>query len=520
MGVYIIKRLLLMVPTFGAISLMVFVLLNFAPGTPGANLNMGEAGSQDASQAGEQRESYRLFKEQFNLDKPILFNARFSLTRDDVQATLEDVLNVGGNVSISRRIEAQEEIENWGRYAVPALVEILLDESAEQDLRDQLADISRQVSDLGESATLAQDLDARRAILESQLGVRALASQRLTFNAQRQNKNVYISDPTPEQRQEIKTIVAENLRVSGRSYRLNSDPEEKEQTIAFWAQWHEENRSVWEYSTADKVGVFFFDTRFAKYWGNLIRLDFGISHVDKRPVFGKILSKLKYSVTLSICTLFLIYSLSLPIGIWSAVKQNSLADRIVTVILFVLYSLPSFFTAVILLNFFTMGSPFQWFPTSGFESIDTRHMTTIDYIKDVMWHIILPISCMTYGGLASLSRYARTGLLDVIRSDYVRTARAKGLPESIVILKHAARNGMIPILTLLASLLPALIGGSVIIEVVFGIPGMGSYLFDSINVRDYNSVMGVMLIASGLTLVGMLLSDLSYALVDPRITFE
>jgi len=127
---------------------------------------------------------------------------------------------------------------------------------------------------------------------------------------------------------------------------------------------------------------------------------------------------------------------------------------------------------------------------------------------------------MSYGGLAALSRYARTGLLDVIRSDYIRTVRAKGLPEGVVIIKHAARNGMIPFITLMATLLPALIGGSVIIEVIFGIPGMGSYMFSSILQYDYNAVMVVLLISSFLTLVGMLLADLSYALVDPRITFD
>jgi peptide/nickel transport system permease protein len=147
-------------------------------------------------------------------------------------------------------------------------------------------------------------------------------------------------------------------------------------------------------------------------------------------------------------------------------------------------------------------------------------MTTLNYIKDVLWHVSLPIVCMSYGGLAALSRYARTGLLDVIRADYIRTARAKGLPEGIVIIKHAARNGMIPIITLMATLLPVLIGGSVIIEVIFGIPGMGSYIFTSITQNDYNAVMVVLLISSLLTLIGMLLADLAYALVDPRITFD
>jgi peptide/nickel transport system permease protein len=483
-GTYVIKRLLLMIPTFAAISLVIFVVLNFAPGQPGAQLQTGEGGGgQDASTGGQQRESYRLFKEQFNLDKPVLFNTRFGLERDAVEQALGDTLNLSGETLPGRRIEAQDELENWGRYAVPTLIAVLTDATADPKLR-------------------------------------SFASQRLTFNAQIQNKKIYIKNLSDEDRAEIKRIAKGNAAIGAWSFRVSDSPERQAEVIALWADWYASNGADWDYSTTDKLGIFFLDTRFAKYWGNLARLDFGVSHVDKRPVLLKVLHKLKYSITLSVSAVILIYMLSLPLGIWSSIRQNTLADRVVTTFLFMLYSLPSFFTAVFMLNLLTRGTPVAWFPTSGFESLDTSQMTTLEYIADVAWHVFLPIICLSYAGLAVISRYARTGLLDVIRSDYVRTARAKGLPESIVILKHAARNGMIPILTLLASILPVLIGGSVVIEVVFGIPGMGQYLFDSINVRDYNAVMSVLLISSALTLIGMLLSDLSYALVDPRITFE
>ena len=350
--------------------------------------------------------------------------------------------------------------------------------------------------------------------------MRSLASQRLTFNAQRQNKNVYKKNLTDAERSEVKAISKANSEVRGWSFKPDATPAEANATVTQWTTWYEANASDWDYGTADRIAIFLFDTRFAKYWTNLAKLNFGVSHVDKRPVLQKVISKLKYSITLSFSSVLLIYAISLPLGIWSSIRQNTLADRVVTTVLFMMYSLPSFFVAVFMLNLLTRGTPLQIFPTSGFESLDTSQMTLLEYIKDVGWHIILPIFCGSYAALAALSRYARSGLLDVIRSDYVRTARAKGLPESVVILKHAARNGMIPILTLLASLLPTLIGGSVVIEVVFGIPGMGSFLFESINLRDYNAVMAVLLISSALTLVGMLISDLSYALVDPRITFE
>jgi len=484
LGTYVLKRLLLMIPTFAAISLMVFVVLNFAPGTPGTQLQSGEdKGSQDAASTGDQRESYRLFKEQFNLDKPVIFNTRYRLDRADVEGALSDALNLPGDVGQGRRIEAQEEIENWGRYAVPGLLAILEDPSAP-------------------------------------VALRAFASQRLTFNAQIQNKLIYKRGLSAGERAEVKRIATENSEFKAWSFGAKAPKDKEAEVTAQWTHWFQDHAQDWDYGLGDKAAIIFLDTRFAKYWANLASLDFGVSHVDKRPVLQKVFSKLRYSITLSLSTLLLIYGISVPLGIWSSVKQNSLADRIVTTILFMLYSLPSFFTAVFLLNLLTRGTPVAWFPTSGFESLDTTQMTTLEYIRDVVWHCVLPVLCMSYAALAALSRYARAGLLDVIRSDYVRTARAKGLPESIVILKHAARNGMIPILTLLASLLPALIGGSVVIEVVFGIPGMGSYLFESITVRDYNAVMAVLLISAALTLVGMLLSDLSYALVDPRITFD
>ena len=485
MFMYIIKRVLIMIPTFLAISLIVFAIVNFAPGNPGAK-QVGAEGGQQAN-TGEQRESYRIFKEQFNLDKPVLLNTRYALSKEDVQAVLINVLNTDGTVTPSERIEAQETIENWGRYAVPALISIL-----------SSADVSEEMQ--------------------------ALASQRLTINARKRLQGEFRKDLTAEQKATNKIISDEIESFKGK-YFVAGDIEDskassKEDAQKFWAEWYTANASDWEYSGAEKAKIMLLDTRFAKYWGNLARLDFGVSHLDKRPVLEKVLSKLKYSLSLAVTSVFLAYLISLPLGIWSAVNENTPTDRVVTVILFMLYSLPSFFVGVVLLNFFTIGSPLKIFPTAGFESIDVSQMTAWEHLLDIGWHIFLPIVCMTYGSLAALSRYARTGLLDIIRADFIRTARAKGLPEGVVIIKHAARNGMIPIITLLATLLPVLIGGSVVIEVIFGIPGMGRLGFEAIMLRDYNVIMAILLISSLLTLIGMLLADLMYALIDPRITFD
>ena len=256
--------------------------------------------------------------------------------------------------------------------------------------------------------------------------------------------------------------------------------------------------------------------------GNLIVLDLGTSTRFKRPVWEVIQEHWRYSIFLSVASLFLAYFISVPLGVLAAVRHNQFADRGVGLALFVLYSLPSFFAATLMQTYLTDAnkSIFSWFPVSGFQSGDPNMQTTMQMLGDMTWHMILPLVCLTYGGLAAISRYARTGLLDVIRSDYVRTARAKGLPEWIVIMKHAVRNGLIPILTLLGFTLPALIGGSIIIEHIFAIDGMGKLMITAIQFRDYNVIMGELLIASVLTLLGILLSDISYALVDPRISLE
>ncbi|HWP84372.1 MAG TPA: ABC transporter permease, partial [Terriglobia bacterium] len=160
------------------------------------------------------------------------------------------------------------------------------------------------------------------------------------------------------------------------------------------------------------------------------------------------------------------------------------------------------------------------FPISGISSLDAEQLPFWAWLKDRVWHLVLPVFCLTYGGLAYISRQMRAGMLETIRQDYIRTARAKGLSEKVVVFKHALRNSLIPIITLMADLLPALLGGSVIIESIFTIPGMGLLGFEAILSRDYPVVMAISTIAAFLTLIGLLLADLCYALVNPTISLE
>jgi peptide/nickel transport system permease protein len=345
----------------------------------------------------------------------------------------------------------------------------------------------------------------------------------LRIAAPRRLVHPFDKNPSEATRAYNDEVHAEEGTIRELRYPLDAPEEQKRPVVAAWLKWYEARASRFRYGFRDELSILFFDTRFARYWANLLRLDFGVSLVSREPVLATLVSKLKYSLSLSVTSLILAYLIAIPLGVFSAVRKDSPADRALTLFLFMLYSLPSFFVATLLLYFFSEGSDFpalRLFPTGGFRSVGAGDMTTLGSIRDLLWHLALPLVCLTYGSLAALSRYMRTGLLDVIRADYIRTARAKGLPEISVIGKHALRNGLLPILTLLAGLLPAILGGSVIIEYIFGIPGMGLWVVDAIYQRDYNVVLVVELFSTILVLVGILLTDLSYALVDPRIRYE
>ena len=260
--------------------------------------------------------------------------------------------------------------------------------------------------------------------------------------------------------------------------------------------------------------------QYVLWLGRLVRLDFGRSYKDQQLVRDKILRAAFVTLELNAISIVLIYLLSIPLGVFSATHSRSLADNVLTVGLFILYSLPSFFVAMLLILYLGGGEYLDWFPTYGTRSLASESWPWAKRLVDHLWHLVLPVFCLTYGGLAGLSRYARAGMIDTIRQDYVRTARAYGFSERVVVFKYAMRNSLIPILTLLGTLLPALIGGSVIIEQVFSIPGMGRLTFEAILSRDYPVVMGTLSVSALLTLVGLLISDFTYAIVDPRIRYE
>lgn len=260
--------------------------------------------------------------------------------------------------------------------------------------------------------------------------------------------------------------------------------------------------------------------RYGIWLKQIVTLDFGNSYKDHRPVINKIAERIPITLTLNIISIIIIYLIAIPIGVYSAVSHGRFSERVSTFFLFILYSIPSFWMAMILIFFLGGGDYWDLFPVYGILSPGAENYPFFKKAINFLWHIALPVFCLTYGSLAYLSRFQKGSLLEVLREDFVRTATAKGLPRHKVLLKHALRNALIPIITILAGILPAMIGGSVIIESIFSIPGIGQLGFEAVLSRDYPVIMAIATISAVLTLIGILIADLVYVLVDPRISFE
>ena len=258
--------------------------------------------------------------------------------------------------------------------------------------------------------------------------------------------------------------------------------------------------------------------RYGIWLKRLVTLDFGTSFLDHRPVLVKIRERLPATLILNITSMFFAIVIALPLGLWAALKRNTPFDKLSGTALYMLYSLPEFWVALLLILLF--GVKLKLLPIYGIETIDIRDAGTWPWIVDRIRHMILPVVCLTYGSLAFLSRFVRGATLEVIRQDYVRTARAKGLEERQVVYRHVFKNTLIPVVTLLGLLLPALFSGSIILEYVFSWPGIGELFFDSVSSRDYPVIMGLSFITAVIVLLSTLIADLLYAWADPRVIYR
>jgi len=257
------------------------------------------------------------------------------------------------------------------------------------------------------------------------------------------------------------------------------------------------------------------------HWlGSACRLEFGTSVKYNVPVSELIKSRLPVTALINFIEIVIVYTLAIPGGMLAAVKRGKWFDHAWGVVTIALFSLPVIWTGSFAIAFFANPRHLDWFPASGIHAIDPSHLTTFQYVTDYLWHLVLPVTVMSLGGFAFLTKLMRASLIDNLHLDYARTARAKGVSPFRVVIHHVFRNSLLPLITVAAGIIPSLLGGSVIIEKIFSIPGMGQLAFTATFSRDLPVLQAVTFIGAVISLVFVLIRDICYALIDPRVSYD
>jgi peptide/nickel transport system permease protein len=538
---YLLKRLALMIVTLFGITVITFLIARLAPGDPAVLKVQGAMGVGGGRTQQLNETIIEDNRRILGLDKPILLNFHPRGRTENVRRTLTELASNQEYV----RERARSQMLALRSAAIAGMMEAL-DQATTASFRNQLLEVLPKIGVATPPANFAS------------LGQRGQVEwwwnwwqeNRTTFTLENARKvaRACFADPTSDTFRRVVAVggcavpfvipytesrdrstadraTSVLAAIVAKSWNnLGETDEEARRTNLFrWRQWWKYHQSEYvEYTGARRLIRTVTDTQYGVWFRKILTFNFDESYVHHRPVLQIIIERLPVSLQLSLISIFLSYIISVPLGVFSATHQFKLSDKAVTTILFILYSLPSFWVADMLILFTTGGSFLNLFPTQGLHSPEAANLPfwSWQYLKDWVWHLVLPITCLTYADFAFLSRQTRVAMLETVRQDFIRTAQAKGLSRRVVIFKHALRNSMIPILTLMASLLPELLGGSLIIETIFGIQGMGKLTIDSIVSRDYAVINAVAFFSAFLTLLGILLSDLSYALVDPRIRYE
>lgn len=332
--------------------------------------------------------------------------------------------------------------------------------------------------------------------------------------------------PVTETKLATQAIAAEFLRLYI-SRRVTSDvardasDADIQAATSNWLAHYTARQDEYEVGFGKRLWYIIGDTQYAHMVWRLATFNFGRSALKTRePVSQKIWSAVVVSAPLMLLAELVIYFVAVPLGVLCGVYRGRWFDRLVSLKLFFLFSVPPFVAGMMFLLFFCYGSYFKWFPMERLHGPNAENLNGLEYLLDYLWHAFLPVTCLSLFSLAGLAMYSRNSMLDVLGQDYIRTARAKGLPQWKVILKHALRNGLIPIITLFASFIPAMLGGSVLVEYLFNIPGMGRLSFNSIEQKDYPTLMALVYIDAIVVMCSILVTDLLYVLVDPRISFD
>lgn len=257
--------------------------------------------------------------------------------------------------------------------------------------------------------------------------------------------------------------------------------------------------------------------RYGRWIGGVLKADFGESSVYKKPVIDVVIPPMKNTIFINVFVILSVLLITIPLGIRTAVKQNSRFDKTIQVLTVVGHSVPVFITALLFIFIFAV--KLRWFPVSGMNTPNFKG-TGFALFKDTMYHLALPLIIMIIGSLAGVTRYVRAAMIDALSMDYIKTARAKGLKEKVVIYSHAWRNALLPVITLIIGWLMSVFSGSLVIEAMFNLHGMGKFYIDALNNQDYNIALAIQMFYIVTALVGNLITDISYGVVDPRVRVD
>ncbi|MFT5052142.1 MAG: peptide/nickel transport system permease protein [Chlamydiales bacterium] len=495
MFAFIVRRLLLMIPTTLGIALVVFALYHAAPGDP-ATVMIG-MGSSEMEGHADRDARIAAFRIQHGLDRSLLvqflaYIGPFNLLRDGYPWF--------SSPYAERRLSTVQ-LDDGTRVVEGLPMPIAAFGATEAEQATRLARLTRALR-RGDGDAQAQ----RGSLLAA--GTDSLPPLLSELHGLLVDPEGYVAGI-----QAISDVLCE---LTGHELDLPQQhlaAEGPAATVRAWFGWY--------YSEGGGQRV---RNSGERPWAGLLALDLGREMQRKTPVFPELLRRLRVSVPLSLVAVVLSYLVALPLGIFSVRRRGTRLDGLATVFLFVLYSIPTFWAGLMLILAFGVTGPDWWWwprlPVLGLHHKDAALMGTVDYVIDTALHAILPVVTLTYASFAYLSRQVRAGLLDVIGQDYIRTARAKGVSEHVVVYKHALRNALIPVITLFASVLPLLIGGSIIVETVFDVQGMGKYAFEGLLRRDYYIIMATTIMVGVMTQFGILISDVAYAIADPRIQHD
>jgi peptide/nickel transport system permease protein len=469
---YIIKRILIFIPTLIAISLITFVISINAPGDPVDTIlnkkSGGEAG-QAANKNAVDESAYISLRHKLGLDLPLFYcsltnatnsDTLYRIPKADVRSNLEHLSYIYGN---------------WPYIAsYYSVIKGFAAALAAENVKGPAAESVTQAKTYVNSLLYIYDYDRILNVI-----------QKLEFCV----SNSPELQPLTANVNALKNALNDIL--------LNRMPMQKYIPVIHW------------------YGL---QNQYHHWLVNFIKGDYGISYQDMRPVGDIVWNAVKWTMGISFASIILSYLLAVPLGVGSAIRKGSRREKVTTTGLFMLYSLPNFWIATILIIFLCGGDWLSWFPAPG-EAPIPSDAPFMYQLSQGLYRLILPLICWTYTALAFISRQMRGGMLNVIGQDFIRTARAKGVSENVVIWKHALRNSLLPIITLFANVFPLMISGSVVIETIFSIPGMGQISFNALLANDYPVVFTDTMFAAILTLLGTLIADILYALVDPRISF-